>query len=134
MDYSHIIRKYKPRGWKVVWCAPPKHKSWGMDGSYVVALASPVAKTIRCPVVTGPETLFYFLHECGHVLLRHFELYPDPTDMVAEYEAERFALSIMRLEGVTVPRALVQGAKDNLRAGFQRFGQTMPRHVKRWIG
>ena len=56
---ADIVKAYLPRRWRL--------DEWTRED----AEADFLAKTIRCPDIVDKWTLGYFLHEAGHVLLRH---------------------------------------------------------------
>ena len=69
------------------------------DGSVVIEI--PKSATLG--------NLYSLLHEVGHVLLGHLEDAPPIT--TAEYEAEDYAISHLRSEGIRLPDSIIRTAK-----------------------
>lgn len=121
--FEEIVRRYKPRGWKVVYRAPVSAVAEALS------IHDAKGKRIICPPVIDRETLYLYLHECGHVHLGHFSMELDtPRE---EYEAERWAINTMRAEGIPVPRACLEKARSRVRLWITRSGSAET-HVRRW--
>lgn len=98
----------------------------------IPAHASINKKEILAPRPDTPEALYVFLHECAHFNLKHWNV--DRDEYINEYEAERWAAMIMRLEGVPVPRRMVAGAKKYVRDCILEEKPTnVPGYIKKWL-
>jgi hypothetical protein len=101
-------------------------------------------------LVPKPETLealAYFLHECAHFHLRHFDpeeartpkleaLYTGgATKTVAEqeYEAEAWTLATLRREGIAVPQHVIEDMRDYVRQCIAESEGKIPRRVRRFV-
>jgi hypothetical protein len=101
-------------------------------------------------LVPKPDTLeglVYFLHECAHFHLRHFDpweantpklakLYAgSPVETVAqqEYEAEAWTLATLRREGVAVPQHVLDDMRNYVRQCIKESEGRIPRRVRRFI-
>lgn len=110
-EFDRIFEKYRPPGIKVRWKRGKK--------------LSPAHANLRKAEMLTPrpvsiEALGFALHECAHFWLRHFspdeaptllhrDLYTSETTRTLaqqEYEAERWAIAVMRFEGLHVSRVL----------------------------
>lgn len=93
------------------------------------------SRIIFTPPIRDAKALFVFLHECGHVRLGHFE--ERLPRHVEEYQAEKFAIFAMGLEGIPVAKEWVADAKylvrrfvaEDIRRGIPICGR-----VARWCG
>ena len=104
-----IARAHKPRGWKVVERPAPSDE-WCEVG-YVLW---DYKKMVTTPIV-NVDGLMTFLHECGHVHMKHgADSAPPPWEQ--EYEAERYAIEAARAAGVVVPRTIMVEARHNVQA------------------
>lgn len=62
------------------------------------------------------EMLFVFLHECGHVNLRHLGKMEKRFPLWRqEFEADQYAIKAMKADGIPIPRKQLQGNKEVLR-------------------
>ena len=101
-----IVRQHKPKGWLVIE-RPVRH---GNDG-----LALATSRTIYVPYLRDLHALYVFLHECGHVHMKHVRADDDKTkDMPLwqqEWEAEQYAIRAMRAAGFRVPNYMMKSAR-----------------------
>lgn len=93
------------------------------------------------------EALVYYLHECAHFHLRHFdpeegrtkalrELYSGgATETVAqqEYEAETWTIATLRREGIAVPAHVLEDMRDYVRQCIAESEGAIPRRVRKFI-
>jgi hypothetical protein len=128
--YHQIAKRYRPVGVKVRFKRPPNlapaHAKVFRDGT----------KEILTPRPDNREGLYYFLHECAHLILRHFHI-PMPIWQM-EYEAEMWTIATMRREGIPVPHTMLYAAKkyvkDCIREGKAKGEAPPPYKVRRWAG
>jgi predicted sulfurtransferase len=103
-DYWPLIKQHMPKGFKL------KFKK--LRGG-ILAYAHFVREIVVEQVLDAKE-LFIFLHEAGHVHLRH--VYEEvPENWREEYEADQYAIKAMRAAGVPVPRECVKWHKEIVR-------------------
>lgn len=116
-----VVKRHRPRGWRV---RESKRRVATLTGE-----ANWNKKTIYCPTLDTREGLFVFLHECGHIHFKHFQ---DALPITQEeYEADRYAISIMQIEGIQVPKTMVDISKHNLRWYSKKFGSNT--YIEKWI-
>lgn len=120
-----IVKRHRPRGWRV---RESKHR-------YTVqsALVNPVTRTLYVPSLIDESALFLFLHECGHVRHRHFEI-AQPSHR-EEFEAEQYAVHIFKTEGIQLPRVVLSDARERVRrwiARDEKHDVPIQAHVRRW--
>lgn len=101
-------------------------------------------------LVPKPETLealAYYLHECAHFHLRHFDpeeartaalrkMYSGgATETVAqqEYEAEQWTIGTLRREGIAVPSHVMDDMRDYVRQCIAESKGRIPRRVRKFI-
>ena len=119
--YEGIVKRHRPRGWRVCYS---KRKDAALE--YVrkhprcepkqdIACAEPSKRTIYAPHTVDPFSLQILLHEFGHVHLHHWDQ-GKSVEHREEFEAERWAMEIMRMEGVKVPRIGMSRAKLYVRS------------------
>ena len=106
-----IVRKHKPRGWTVIFSRR------GLNNEY--GTANFETKTIKCAKIRDVFTLLVFLHECGHVHLRH-AMQHDKPEHLQEYEAERYALHSVLAEGFGVSGVHRFAARDQVQEAIAR--------------
>lgn len=121
-DLADIARRYKPHGVKV---------RWRRKGLYP-AYAWFDRKMIYAPRPDTREGLFVYLHECAHFHLKHWHV--DIPLARQEYEAEQWAISTMRREGLAVPRSMLAEAKTYVSECIKADGGKIERHVRRFAG
>jgi len=110
-----IIERYRPRGWKVIEKWPEDQGGFVTRWGRVSGITVYHEKTIYCLPVFTRESLYVFLHECGHVHLGHGD---DHESALAlhEFEAEEFAKVSMRSMGIAVPRGMLRSAREYVRS------------------
>lgn len=128
--YEDIIKRHKPRGWRVCYskrrteiAQAAKNKderSVSRKGLIDCAETDFSKKVIRAPHVTCEYTLQILLHEFAHVKLQHWTYVGDPPTKgiplhKQEFEADRWSMEIMRMEGVTVTKAIKLSHKRYIR-------------------
>lgn len=120
-----IVRRHTPSDWTIRETRARTHsKSGECDFEN---------ETIRVPKLEDAQSVYIFLHECQHVHLGHYRL--ERIGHVQEYEAERSALALARIEGIRIPRPVVQAARDYVRthiARDERAGIKIEPRVRRW--
>lgn len=124
-SFDEIIKRHRPRGWKIY---HSKHRTKmvlmakdfdakNLDRDHIDAVfaeANYDKKTIRGPLVVCEYTLHCILHEIGHVKLEHWTRGASVTHK-EEFEADRWAAEIMRLEGVPITNAIKRSNKRYLK-------------------
>lgn len=120
-----IAKRHRPKGWTVRYSKHRYH--------WCSAEANGDTRTIYAPVLKDVESLFLYLHEVGHVKQDHFNLkLPRHRE---EYEAERYALHILRVEGIPVKHEYIDTARARLRGSIDydlRRKVKIQRHIARW--
>lgn len=101
-------------------------------------------------LVPKPETLealVYFLHECAHFHLRHFDIEEARTPKLAalyagsatrtvaeqEYEAEAWTLATLRREGIPVPQHVLDDMRNYVRQCIAESDGRIPKRVRRFV-
>lgn len=123
-NFAGIVRRHKPRGWRIVEREP---------GKKFFAVAAVDLKTIFTVPVVDRHSLQIYLHEVGHIRYNHFK--HGAASHIEEYEAERYAFAVMRHEGIAVPRKSLLRARSNVRNRIkedQKRGIKIDPKVKRW--
>lgn len=129
---ADIVKRYRPRGWRVVErraARAPQHIAGGQ--------ADFDKKTITVPPLDNVWGVAVFLHECGHVHLRHEYRQKRLANHIAEYEAEKFSLHIMQAEGIRRPAWIGVEAKRNVGTHVRldrKAKVPIDRKVERWSG
>jgi len=100
-----VVSRYLPRGWRLV-----EEKPDDCDGE-----ANGATRTIRCRPIKTPYTLYVFLHEVGHVRNGHCGVNAKKPSWREEFEAEIYAIGMMRASRFTVTRYMLRHAKANVR-------------------
>jgi hypothetical protein len=124
-DLLAIWAKHRPRGYRVIWC-----------DDLTKACADKPRRTITCPKPTTPLRLAYALHEAWHIRLDPWRS-PPPSDLVMEYETERYTLLTLELEGVEVTPQIIRHCKANVRkylpgGRFWKPGTEVPKKLAEW--
>ena len=105
-----VVRRRKPRGWRVVERTP-------RNGA--IGMVTQTRHVIYVPPLVDEEALFVFLHEVGHIVNHHLHAGPplpgDAPGWQIEYEAENWAIAAMRAEGFPVSRRMLAAARRNVR-------------------
>jgi hypothetical protein len=89
------------------------------------------------PKPVSREALYVYLHECAHHHLGHTK--PDYREPLwkQEYEAEQWATTTMRREGLSVPRAMIASAKQYVGEcadiDKKKGREGPPSRVRKWI-
>ncbi len=122
---NEIVKRHRPRGWRV----RQSHHRWKWES----AEADDVRRTLYVPTLKDDDSLFLYLHECGHVNQGHFKLkLPRHRE---EFEAERYALHVFRNEGIPVTKAIMKGVRSRLCGHIEydiRRNVPIQRHIARW--
>jgi hypothetical protein len=125
-----VATRYRPRNVKVRFKRgkklKPAHAMVRRDGT----------RDMLTPRPDTREGLYYYLHEAAHFALRH-NYQPYLPNWQIEYEAEKWAASIMRMEGIPVPRTMTADAKKYIRWCIRKDlkrGLKVPYKVRRWSG
>ena len=130
---NEIVKRYRPRGWRV---RQSKYRwAWESaeadDGTKDGVRVRP--RTISVPTLKDDDSLFLYLHECGHVHQGHFKLgLPKHRE---EFEAERYALHVFRNEGIPVTKAIMKAVRARLRGWIDydiKRGVKVQHHIARW--
>lgn len=93
------------------------------------------------------EALVYFLHECAHFHLRHFDVEEARTAKLAtlyagsatrtvaeqEYEAEAWTLATLRREGIPVPQHVLDDMRNYVRQCIAESDGRIPKRVRRFV-
>jgi hypothetical protein len=122
---DEIVKRYRPKGWRV---RESKHRYKSRS-----ALADPARRVFYVPTLCDANALFLFLHECGHVHLRHWHI-KQPAHR-EEFEAERYAANTLRSEGIQLPRWILDDARTRVGMHIEddeRRGIAIQPHVRRW--
>lgn len=124
VQFAEIILRRLPAGWRTA----VRHETDRQRGACDFK-----SRTLSHPPLKTRRDLFVALHEVGHATMHH------QTKMaphVEEYEAEQFAILVMKLEGIPVPRIELALARANVRVAI--IGDVASGHykidptIKRW--
>ena len=121
---AKLVKRYRPRGWSLK--VSHRHETGG--------LADEETMTITVPRMETVWALHIFFHECGHVYRGHFDRM-DISSHREEYEAEEYALHLMRAEGIHIPAHIIEGARKNVRLRCQEDAAKclqIDRKIARW--
>ncbi len=144
--YEDILKRHRPRGWRVIHGSKrtkialeakaddEKGKPRPVTG-VSTALSDPVKKVIFAPYVVCEYTLHIVLHEFAHVKMEHWGR-GESFLHKEEFEADRWAKEIMRLEGVKVTKAISRGCKRYLKHCLDKdeaAGVPIHTHIKRKV-
>lgn len=91
-------------------------------------------KQIKVPYLNDAMTVYIYLHECAHVHLGHGRT-PHLHAHVMEYQAERMALMLARLEGLRLPKAVTIAAKKYVRTHIladEKRGVEIDKRARKW--
>jgi hypothetical protein len=142
--YAEIAKKYAPQGIKIRWKRGKKLIPAWAD-LYLTAMLVPRPRT--------RDALYVYLHECAHFHLKHFNACDtlDPRLRLAysgngnlsmaheEYEAERWAINVMRKEGLSVSKKMLKEAKKYVKSCLGKSTKrhsvdaTTPKFVSSWV-
>ena len=104
--FEDIVKRYKPFGYELV-----RRKV-----SLVDAQVNSVREIVLSSSLEGRDGLFVFLHECGHIALTHLRTQKEAIPRwQEEYEADQFAITTMRKEGVSIPKDRLNFQKSEVR-------------------
>jgi hypothetical protein len=123
-----IAARHLPKGWTAI------ETKW--HNKLKCGAAYPDTKQITVPYLNDAMTVYIYLHECSHVHLGHFREPYLPLH-IEEYQAERAALSLARIEGLRLPRSVTLAAKDYVRRCIEKDekrGLKIDQRVRRWAG
>ena len=90
---------------------------------------------IKIPPPTTRKRMYIIAHELGHLAL-HAKTSKRP--LIREYEAERYAHTLMRRFNIKVPRAMTKRAKGYVQYRInlsKKFGlkKPIPKEITNWI-
>jgi len=122
VKYLSIFERHKPKGYA--------YKEKRMSKYYAYAIND--RAIYLDPRLEGRDALYTFLHECGHVHLRHCHAGANVPEWREEYEADQYAINAMRAEGVAVPRERVQWRKRLMRVLIEEADEPVDEEVLRW--
>lgn len=107
-----IVRARTPKGWRVY----ERVTKGFIEGRVWLKL-----KKIECPPLNTRFALCIFLHEVGHIALGHFIDDERVTPIWREeWEADRWATSACRSEGIAVPHEYTEYRRECLRDGVEK--------------
>lgn len=145
MDYNAILKRHKPKGWRLYQSGHRTKMALEMRDIYAANKKPKVNadlaeinrnnRTIRAPFVVDEFTLHCNLHEFAHVALGHFNR-GESSYHQEEFEADRQAADWMRLAGVPVTRAIRNASKSYLRHCIEADelkGIRIAPHIKRKV-
>lgn len=125
-----VAKRYKPIGVRVRFKRGKK-----LGPAHAIILPDGV-KEILSPRPVTREGLFYFLHECAHIVLRHWHVKIPLWQQ--EYEAEMWAIATFRREGIPVSSQSLRDAKEYVRgivvAHIEKGRPRPPVRVLKWCG
>lgn len=125
---NEIVKRYKPNGVKVKWYKPENTAPRALKG-----FACYEQKLILSPKVECRNTLYLFLHEAGHFKTGHLPL--DLPCHVEEFEAELWAMNVMRTEGIPIPKEMLREIKRYVKECISfdiSKGINIRPHIKKW--
>lgn len=144
--YDEIIKRYRPRGWRIVHTkrkdelAVKTRRAMARGATRAlphdapsIGECDPFVRKIYCPTIVDPLTLQIALHEIAHVLLSHL-VTTFPTHQ-AEFEAERWSFEIMRQNGIPVSRGIKRMSTRYIKhciRNAERAGHEVPRHIRKF--
>jgi hypothetical protein len=137
--YWEIAKRYTPAFIKVKFKRKKK-------GKVVLAPAHACLQLeeMLVPKPDSLEALVFYLHECAHFHLRHFDLDEARTPKLAalytggaaptvaqqEYEAEQWTLATLRREGLSVPQSVIEEMRSYVRDCIEADNKKPPRRVR----
>ena len=105
---AQLVKRYRPRGWSIK--ESHRHRTGGLvDGE---------TRTITVPRLETVWGLHIFFHEIGHIYRDHFKRMSMCRHQ-EEYEAEIYALHLMRAEGIHIPAHIIKSCRENVRLRCQ---------------
>lgn len=149
--YEAIVKRHKPQGWvvrtKKLYC--DRAATYKVELLTKKRLTSPLhtlaetcvfddgTKFIYIPKVVDEFTLQIVLHEFGHVRLGHLRAdYKGSPSHKEEWEAERWAINVMRTEGVVVTKEVIRSMRRYLKrllAQDEAKGKPIHRPVRKFV-
>lgn len=140
--FEGITKRHRPKGWRIRWSkksneiAERGRLKRGLKAEILdCAHADYNKKQIKSPYVVDVFTLHILLHEFGHVHLKHFTTGESHMHK-EEYEADRWASEIMRMEGIAVSNEIRRSIKRYARFCVkhdERKGIEIKPHIKRFV-
>jgi len=130
--FAEVAKRYRPAKTVVLFRKDkqfiPAHAVIHADGTRELYVPSPVCR----------ESLFIYLHECGHMHLGHCKpTYKEPL-WKQEWEAEQWAIAAMRRERLPVPRSMITRAKLYIKECIEvdhKKGRSLPSaRIMKWCG
>lgn len=105
--YASIVNKHRPAGYML-----RRRRMTALDGVARFERIICVSKELE-----GTDALFVFLHECGHVHMKHMigDGKVSGPRWREEYEADQYAIQSMREGGIPVPRERLKHQKQIIR-------------------
>ena len=126
--FTAIAAKHAPPRWQIIYRDDRSLNGYTYPIDFKIVAPSPVTR----------RRLYVFLHECGHAWLDHHEYGRKKPMYLQEFEAEQWAMRVMREEGVPVPRASTRRAKSyvawKIRIAVARGAKRIDRKAARFAG
>jgi hypothetical protein len=112
---DELVKMYVPSNFKMIFL--DSIPEGGIEGLNADGVTDLLNMTITCRPPTDVETLYVFLHECGHA--KYHSSNPHKWASIqyrylAEYQAERYAQEQCKLLGIDVPAYLVECGKKQI--------------------
>lgn len=106
-QFSDVVKAHRPVGYKL-----ERRRMTANNGEARLEMTIVINKELE-----GATALFVFLHECGHVHLKHLKgngklAGPNWNE---EWEADQYAIGAMKKAGVPIPRAILAHHKSLVR-------------------
>lgn len=108
--FDRLLKKYLPKEWEISYEPSP--------GEFAMGCADGVSKKIHIPDRDSVECLLIFLHEVGHVVYRHSQA-SNELYWRQEYQAERYANTIAKREGVDVSEYQLKKSRAYVRRHYR---------------
>ncbi len=124
---DELVKRHRPRGWRV----QQSMKRWVSSS----ATTDYNKRMIYAPTLMDDDALFIFIHECGHIVLRHWHQVPYLAKHHEEFEAERYAIHIFRTENIPITKSIMADVRERLCWHIDndiRRGVPIKRHIARW--
>lgn len=140
--YESLIKRHRPRGWRVIFT---KRKSKYADNAFKFYCGEKIAddgnlhtlatcdyylRIIHAPYVVNEFTLHILLHEFAHVHLKN----NDVVSHKAEWECDQWAITMMKVEGLKVPKAILKAMRHYARHCIKRdekAGEAIWPHIRK---
>lgn len=116
--FSDIVKKHRPAGYSL-----KRPRLTALDGNAIFQREINVSRELK-----GSEAVFVFLHECGHVHMRHIirDGKVVGSNWREEYEADQYAIKAMREAGIPIPRDRLQHQKKIIRELIEQADGSEP--------